>query len=130
MNHDQMMTLMDSIFTKCIDTHAKGQKEYADNEQQVFDNFNRIGKRLDLSSEEVLAIYLLKHIDGITSFIKGYKSQREDVRGRITDCIVYLCILWGMIEEKETQDALNTSCTTYPVFQDGVVKEKKNVKKV
>tara|TARA_Y100001938_G_scaffold144099_1_gene218121 strand:+ start:2646 stop:2765 length:120 start_codon:yes stop_codon:yes gene_type:complete len=35
------------------------------------------------------------------SYIKGYKSQREDVRGRITDIIVYLMLLWGMIEEDE-----------------------------
>ena len=43
--------------------------------------------------------YMLKHIDGIAAFVKGHKSQREDVRGRITDCIVYLMLLWGMIEE-------------------------------
>ena len=30
---------------------------------------------------------------------RGHKSQREDVTGRLTDAIVYLCILWGMIEE-------------------------------
>ena len=45
-------------------------------------------------------VYLLKHIDGITAYIEGHKSQREDVRGRITDTVVYLVLLWGMIEEK------------------------------
>ena len=30
--------------------------------------------------------------------VDGYKSQREDVRGRITDAIVYLCLLWGMVD--------------------------------
>ena len=48
-------------------------------------------------------VYLLKHIDGISSFVNGHKSQREDVRGRITDVIVYLCLLWGMIEEDENK---------------------------
>ena len=47
--------------------------------------------------------YLLKHIDGISAFVNGYTSQREDVRGRITDVIVYLCLLWGMIEDKENK---------------------------
>jgi len=42
--------------------------------------------------------YLLKHIDGITSFVNGHQSQREDVRGRLTDAIVYLCLLWGMVD--------------------------------
>jgi|TARA_R100001594_G_C4033319_1_gene261705 hypothetical protein len=44
-------------------------------------------------------IYLLKHVDGIKAYVNGYKSQREDVRGRITDVIVYLMLLWGMVEE-------------------------------
>ena len=49
--------------------------------------------------------YLLKHIDGINAFVKGHTSQREDIIGRITDCIVYLMLLWGMvIEEREVND--------------------------
>jgi len=46
-------------------------------------------------------VFLLKHFDGITSYVDGHKSQREDVRGRIKDAIVYLMLLWGMIEEKD-----------------------------
>ena len=65
----------------------------------AFANFERVGKNLELSREDVLLVYLLKHIDGICSFVKGHKSQREDVRGRITDAIVYLCLLWGMVED-------------------------------
>tara|TARA_B100001094_G_C17586622_1_gene509985 strand:- start:26 stop:214 length:189 start_codon:yes stop_codon:yes gene_type:complete len=48
-------------------------------------------------------VYLLKHIDGISSYVNGHKSQREDVRGRITDAIVYLCLLWGMVEDESKQ---------------------------
>ena len=77
---------------------AAGQKEYAREDNNAFANFERVGKNLELSREDVLLVYLLKHIDGICSFVKGHKSQREDVRGRITDAIVYLCLLWGMIE--------------------------------
>jgi hypothetical protein len=77
---------------------AAGQKEYARKNNNAFANFERVGKNLDLSREDVLLVYLLKHIDGICSFVKGHKSQREDVRGRITDAIVYLCLLWGMVE--------------------------------
>ena len=44
--------------------------------------------------------YMLKHIDGISAYVKGHQSQREDVTGRITDCIVYLMLLWGMIKEE------------------------------
>tara|TARA_R110002051_G_scaffold325708_1_gene430367 strand:- start:1227 stop:1424 length:198 start_codon:yes stop_codon:yes gene_type:complete len=60
-----------------------------------------VAEYVDSSREKVLMTYLLKHIDGISSFVNGHKSQREDVRGRITDAIVYLCLLWGMIEDTE-----------------------------
>tara|TARA_R100000306_G_C4301526_1_gene105356 strand:+ start:148 stop:411 length:264 start_codon:yes stop_codon:yes gene_type:complete len=80
---------------------AAGQKEYARKNNNAFANFERVGENLNIQREEVLLVYLLKHIDGICSFVKGHKSQREDVRGRLTDAIVYLCLLWGMINEEE-----------------------------
>jgi hypothetical protein len=80
---------------------AAGQKEYARKNKNAFANFERVGENLNIQREEVLLVYLLKHIDGICSFVKGHKSQREDVRGRLTDAIVYLCLLWGMINEEE-----------------------------
>jgi hypothetical protein len=80
---------------------AAGQKEYARKSNNAFANFERVGDNLGLDKKEVLLVYLLKHIDGICSYVKGHKSQREDVRGRITDVIVYLCLLWGMVEEND-----------------------------
>ena len=78
-----------------------GQKEYARKQNNAFANFERVAEHIDSSREKVLMVYLLKHIDGISSFVNGHKSQREDVRGRITDAIVYLCLLWGMVEENK-----------------------------
>ena len=53
------------------------------------------------NKEMVLWVYLMKHIDGIASYLRGHRSEREEVQGRLTDAIVYLCILWGMIESGE-----------------------------
>ena len=78
-----------------------GQKEYARKQDNAFANFERVGDNLDLDRKDVLLVYLLKHIDGISSYVKGHKSQREDIRGRLTDAIVYLCLLWGMVEEDD-----------------------------
>ena len=69
----------------------------------AFANFERVAEYIGSSREKVLMVYLLKHIDGIASFVNGHKSQREDVRGRITDAIVYLCLLWGMIDNEEAK---------------------------
>ena len=107
MKHREMITLIDSILDRVKTMHTEGQKEYAMNKDNVFANFERIANQTGNSKEMVLWIYLMKHIDGIASHIRGHKSQREDVRGRLTDAIVYLCILWGMIESKEKMEALN-----------------------
>ena len=88
------------ILEKVSETRSSGQLEYAHDEDEVFANFNRVSDLLEEDRKKVLMTYLLKHIDGIAAYVKGYESQREDVRGRITDSIVYLMLLWGMIEEE------------------------------
>ena len=100
MNLKKMETLINQIFKEIQTVRAAGQKEYARKSSNAFANFERVSDYIDSTREKVLMVYLLKHIDGISSFVNGHKSQREDVRGRITDAIVYLCLLWGMIEEE------------------------------
>lgn len=101
MKHNEMLKQINGIFTQVEQMHTEGQKEYAMTEDNVFANFQRIANQTGLNQKMVLWIYLMKHIDGIASHIKGHTSQREDVRGRLTDAIVYLCILWGMIDEED-----------------------------
>ena len=129
MNRTKMASLMDKILKQVSIMRDSGQKEYAHDEGNVFANFNRVGHLLEEDRKKVLMTYMLKHVDGIAAYVKGHKSQREDVRGRITDCIVYLMLLWGMIEEedgltvneqinKDVRDVLktiNTKSTTVPV---------------
>jgi hypothetical protein len=99
----EMEELMESIFSKIQKMREAGQKEYARKKSNAFANFERVAEHIDSSREKVLMVYLLKHIDGISSYVNGHKSQREDVRGRLTDAIVYLCLLWGMVEDTENQ---------------------------
>ena len=92
-------SLLDEMFEKIKSMRDEGQKEYARDIDNVFANFERVADSLKIEREEVLMVYFLKHVDGIASYIKGHKSQRESVTGRITDAIVYLTLLWGMIED-------------------------------
>ena len=103
MKHNEMLSLINAIFQEVETIHTEGQKEYAMDEDNVFANFERIAEQTSFDKKMVLWIYLMKHIDGICSYIKGHRSQREEVQGRLTDAIVYLCILWGMIESHEHQ---------------------------
>ena len=93
--------MMDRILKKVSIMRQAGQSEYAHDNDNVFANFDRVGSLLSITSEKTLMVYLLKHIDGITAYLAGHKSQREDVRGRIKDAIVYLILLWAMVEERD-----------------------------
>ena len=100
MKKEEFNELFLDIMMKVKKTRDAGQKEYAHTEENVFANFERVAESLDISREQSLMVYLMKHIDGINAWIKGHKSQREDVTGRIKDAIVYLCLLWGMATEE------------------------------
>lgn len=80
---------------------AAGQAEYAHENDNCFGNFDRIAKELKLEPEIVLWVYLAKHLDGITAYINGHKSQRESVIGRIHDARLYLALLAGMVERRK-----------------------------
>lgn len=100
-------------------TSESGQKEYALN-ADAFDNFNRLSNELNISREQVLMVYFSKHRDGIISYLKGHKSQREPVQGRIKDCIVYLMLLWAMVEENEKELNMGLKRTSINgIFFDG-----------
>ncbi len=95
--------LMSTVFKECQETREAGQKEYAHSEENAFSNFERTGAELHISREKVLYIFAKKHWDGVLAWINGHQSQREDVRGRIKDMIVYLILLWAMVDDLEEQ---------------------------
>ena len=99
MTYEKMKRLVRSQLKEFLKTRDAGQKEYAHNIDNVFANFERTSSLLDIPRDKALMVFFLKHVDGISAYVKGHKSQREDVTGRITDAIVYLCLLRGMIED-------------------------------
>lgn len=111
MTREELKNVMMQMFQECMELREAGQKEYAHDENEAFSNFNRLADELLLDRKQILWVYAKKHIDGIVSFIKGHKSQREDVRGRINDLVVYMCILRGMIDEEANKEAMNKQMT-------------------
>ena len=100
MNQSDMSKVMDRILKEVAIMRDAGQEEYSHDNSDVFANFNRVSNLLDVDRKKVLMTYMLKHVDGIAAYVKGHESQREDVTGRITDCVVYLMLLWAVIEEE------------------------------
>ena len=101
MTKDKFDKLTGVIWERLISTRNQGQDEYAKSEKDVLANFKRIAEWQGRSQEDILMTYMLKHIDGILAHVNGYTSQRENVRGRITDVMVYCMLLWAMIEDAE-----------------------------
>lgn len=101
MTQDDLSDFMVRMFEdEIMTTREAGQKEYAHEDDNAFANFHRVSKDLDLDPKMVLWVYARKHADGIAAYLKGHTSQREDVTGRIKDEILYLFILWAMIESE------------------------------
>ena len=101
MRRKNMQALMNEIMDKISETRDAGQKEYARNLDNVFANFERVASFVGVNREKALLTYMIKHIDGLCAYADGHKSQREDVRGRLTDIIVYCVLMWGMVEDNE-----------------------------
>ena len=107
MTYEEMKRVVKLQWKEVLETRDAGQKEYARTEDNVFANFERSASLLDIPRDKALMVFLLKHIDGISAHVKGHQSQREDVTGRITDAIVYLCLLRGMIEDGKNRSEGN-----------------------
>lgn len=101
MTKDNFDKLIGEIWHDIISTREQGQNEYAKSEEDVLANFKRIANWQGRSQEDILMTYMLKHIDGILAHVNGHTSQRENVRGRITDVMVYCMLLWAMVEDAE-----------------------------
>lgn len=113
MTREKLSETMDKVFGECGGLREAGQKEYAHREENAFANFERVGERLGMDRKQILMVYAEKHLDGVHSYIGGHKSQREDVRGRINDLIVYMCILRGMVDEEEASQIIENSKEVY-----------------
>tara|TARA_R110000824_G_scaffold127445_1_gene287625 strand:- start:1994 stop:2302 length:309 start_codon:yes stop_codon:yes gene_type:complete len=101
MDKKTLHDLMDFIFEEVTRIRNAGQKEYARDLDNVFANFERVALFVGENREKVLLTYMIKHIDGLCAYSDGHDSQREDVRGRLTDIIVYCILFWGMVEDNE-----------------------------
>ena len=98
-----MTSFVEDIFERLRATRAAGQDEYARNSENVFANFDRIATLLDQSREEVILTYLMKHLDGIISHVRGHVGQREGIEGRFDDLHVYLLLLQASIVYRQVE---------------------------
>lgn len=101
--------IVDEIFSQCKDVLITKGREYQSNVQEgvnVFANFERGANLTGVNRETILFVYLSKHYDSISTYIKDQQLQRErkmtePIDGRIIDAINYLILLYGMVQQKK-----------------------------
>ncbi len=81
--------------------------EYA-NDTDRLGNFKRGSALTGCTPEQVLFIYLSKHYDAIATYIRDNSSgvqrtRSEPIQGRVDDCINYLFLLHGLLEDTDTK---------------------------
>lgn len=100
--------IKNTLETICRISDTKGIEYRHDNDDRL-DNFKRVAQATGTTPEQCLHVYLSKHMDAISNFIRRganpSKQLSEPIEGRIDDAIVYLLLLKGMVLEKRKEVA-------------------------
>lgn len=99
---------IDELYERLKSLTASKGEEYKRREDNQFANFERGAQALGLTREQVLMVYLSKHMDSIVTYVKDRaagqeKQYAEPISGRIDDAILYLLLLRGMAIENDGQ---------------------------
>ena len=100
MNVQDFKVMVEATFDRIRGLQDAGMKEYAQG-HDVFANFKEQATEAGIRPEQNWHVLAGKHWRGVCSWIRGHKSQREHVIGRIDDMILYLLLLRGMVIEQE-----------------------------
>lgn len=107
MNTQKFIESIDQLYARLQSLTATKGEEYKRREDNQFSNFERGATTLGLTREQVLMVYLSKHLDSITTYIRDRangqeKVYAEPISGRIDDAILYLLLLRGMTVENDS----------------------------
>lgn len=105
MNREQFRRSIDELHERLVNLTVTKGEEYKRAEDNQFANFERGAATLGMTREQVLWVYLSKHMDSIATYIKDHaqgvdRVYAEPITGRVDDAILYLLLFRGM-----TQDA-------------------------
>jgi len=117
MRKDRFQALLKTTHDRMVELTATKGEEYANNTpvgevitqaqlnaEDQHANFKRLADELGMTPEQILSVYLTKHLDAIKSFLKRGRTFSEPIEGRIDDAILYLILLKGLTIERMEQD--------------------------
>lgn len=103
MNRADFALVIDGVWDSIHKLNRTKGRDYSGDED-VLENFKRNAERLGLTKEQVLGVYMNKHLDAIYTYISTGKVESEGIEGRIHDAVFYLILLLVMAEEGHTYE--------------------------
>ena len=102
MTNQEFYKLMSDTFESAKKiAEAKG-KDYTKGSEDALANFKEGGKSIDVAPIEVCWIFMNKHYQAITNYVKTKgRSESEPISERIKDMINYLVLMQGLIIEMQ-----------------------------
>lgn len=105
MTHDQYLAAKDTLLRTAEDIESSKRPAYTIGSEDVLANFKRVAERTDQTPGQVLATYMLKHVDAVTSALcRPDLPQAEAILGRFADLINYAKLGYALIEERGPED--------------------------
>lgn len=98
MNHEQLAKLEQAINESEHALLFNKNADYASKEDAL-SNFKQLAKLLGTSPEQILIVYLMKHISSILRYVRDKKLSSEPIESRIHDVRVYMLLLAALIED-------------------------------
>lgn len=96
---DRAALIEEFVERNCKPLMAAKGAEYSRGEEDCNSNFKRVAESTGLDPIQVAYVYLAKHLDSISNFVKTKQTPSgEPIEGRIADAVNYLFILYSLIE--------------------------------
>ena len=76
------------------------RKDYTKSSEDVLKNFKNQAEALGVTPMVSLAVHMEKQFASILNYIKtNGQSESEPIKNRISDCLNYLELLWGLLND-------------------------------
>lgn len=104
MNRSEFQALMDEQYQRLKDINNTKGADYAGDEDALA-NFKRDQARMaKIATANPLLlkwyVYFEKHLGAVMTFLEEGDVKSEPIEGRIDDCLLYLFLLRGLIEDQ------------------------------
>lgn len=134
-NRDRHAKIVADTFGSIDKLNRSKGVEYTGHEgaDNVHANFDRLARDLKLTPEQVLMVYLTKHLDSIKNYVNMVSvpesevpvnfTLSEPIEGRIDDAILYLILLKGMCVRVQLVDGGRKPSLTHPQARQALNEE-------